>query len=85
MELSEQVMCYVADRVDELLNKHRKELNSVYETGKKLNVAFSVEIKDKGGVPKVKVKIKSKIEELEDKTEGLAIDKQTKLDMGVPK
>lgn len=79
--LNEQVMCYVADRVDELLNKHIKELDSVYVTGKGLKISFAVEIKDKGGVPKVKVKIKSKIDELDDSVEGLAINKQQKLEV----
>lgn len=79
--LNEQTMCYVADRVDELLNKHIKDLNTVYTSGKGLKISFAVEIKDKGGVPKVKVKIKSKIDELDDSVEGLAINKQQKLEV----
>lgn len=79
--LNEQVMCFVADSVDELLNKHIKELDSVYAAGNGLKISFAVEIKDKGGVPKVKVKIKSKIDELDDSVEGLAINKQQKLEV----
>ena len=78
--LDKRVAGYVADRVEDLLNKNLGKLNEVYESSGKLKVSCSIDVVDKG-VPKVTVKIKSKIDELDDSLEGLAIDKQVKMEV----
>lgn len=47
--LDKRVAGYVADRVEDLLNKNIGKLNEVYESSGKLKVSCSIDVVDKRG------------------------------------